>query len=217
MKWEITGANRESGRDEKLLIEADDEASARRRANRKGVLVGSARAIDPDDSVYGKRAPAGAGARKPALTDAEVERALKRSTELAARPEPVRVSTVQVPPAYVPPMPPPTPNAAPYPHPAAYAAPAPQVVYMMPPQAPPVYIQNTQIMHAQALVRRWSPGVAALLSFLIPGLGQMYKGQVINGLVWFIVVAVGYAFLIIPGLVLHVCCVLGAAMGDPYR
>ncbi|REJ90923.1 MAG: hypothetical protein DWQ35_15500 [Planctomycetota bacterium] len=65
--------------------------------------------------------------------------------------------------------------------------------------------------------RRWSPLVAMLLSFLIPGVGQMYKGQVVNGIVWLLVVVVGYFFLIIPGLVLHLFCIVGAGMGDPYR
>lgn len=65
--------------------------------------------------------------------------------------------------------------------------------------------------------KRWSPVVAFLLSFFIPGLGQLYKGQIMNGLVWFVVVAIGYVAFIVPGLVLHLCCVLGAAMGDPYR
>ena len=63
----------------------------------------------------------------------------------------------------------------------------------------------------------WSPLVAALLSLIIPGLGQMYKGQILNGIVWFFLVPVGYVALIVPGLVLHIFCVLGAAMGDPYR
>lgn len=64
---------------------------------------------------------------------------------------------------------------------------------------------------------RWNPAVAALLSFLLPGLGQMYKGQVLNGVVWLFVVVVGYLFLVAPGLVLHLCCILGAAMGDPRK
>ena len=66
-------------------------------------------------------------------------------------------------------------------------------------------------------VKRWSPLVAALLSLIIPGLGQMYKGQVFNGLAWLVIVIIGYVALIIPGVVLHVCCVLGAVLGDPYR
>lgn len=66
-------------------------------------------------------------------------------------------------------------------------------------------------------VPKWSPGVAAVLSFLIPGLGQMYKGQIFNGLGWFVVTAIGYIVLIIPGIVLHLICIIGAASGDPYK
>ena len=53
--------------------------------------------------------------------------------------------------------------------------------------------------------------VPALLSFFIPGLGQLVKGQVFGGIIWFIVVAIGYAALVIPGLILHLCCIIGAA------
>jgi len=52
---------------------------------------------------------------------------------------------------------------------------------------------------------------------IIPGGGQIYKGQVLSGLVWLVVVVVGYALLVIPGLFLHLCCILGAAMGDPTK
>jgi TM2 domain-containing membrane protein YozV len=61
----------------------------------------------------------------------------------------------------------------------------------------------------------WNPGVAAVLSFFIPGLGQIYKGQILNGLVWFFCVAVGYVCLIIPGALLHICCIYGAYSGHP--
>ena len=66
-------------------------------------------------------------------------------------------------------------------------------------------------------VRRWNPGIAAVLSFLIPGLGQLYKAQVLGGLAWFVFTGIGYFCFIIPGLVLHVLCIFGAAMGDPYK
>lgn len=56
-----------------------------------------------------------------------------------------------------------------------------------------------------------SGGVAAVLSFLIPGLGQIYKGQVFNGLVWFVLVIVGYVCFVVPGLLLHLFCIIGAA------
>lgn len=64
--------------------------------------------------------------------------------------------------------------------------------------------------------RLWSPGVAAVLSFFIPGLGQLYKGKIGKGLVWFIATAIGYALLVVPGLILHLCCIVNAASGDPY-
>jgi TM2 domain-containing membrane protein YozV len=72
----------------------------------------------------------------------------------------------------------------------------------------------TVINHAP--VRRWSPGVAAVLSFCMPGLGQLYKGQIINGIVWFCAVGLGYAALILPGLLLHFFCIVGAASGNPW-
>jgi hypothetical protein len=65
--------------------------------------------------------------------------------------------------------------------------------------------------------RLWSPGVAAVLSFFFPGVGQMYKGQILNGFVWMAFIVIGYVCLIIPGLILHLCCILGAASGDPYK
>lgn len=68
----------------------------------------------------------------------------------------------------------------------------------------------------QAPIRKWSPGLAAVLSFFIPGLGQLYKGQILNGLVWFFFVGMGYVALIVPGLVLHFFCVLGALSGNPW-
>jgi hypothetical protein len=64
---------------------------------------------------------------------------------------------------------------------------------------------------------KWNRGIAALLSLIIPGAGQMYKGQVLNGLVWLIVVVVGYAALVVPGVLLHLCCIAGASMGDPTK
>ena len=65
-------------------------------------------------------------------------------------------------------------------------------------------------------VQRWSPGLAAVLSFFVPGLGQLYKGQIINGIVWFFLVGMGYLALILPGMVLHFFCVLGALSGNPW-
>jgi hypothetical protein len=63
------------------------------------------------------------------------------------------------------------------------------------------------------LTRKWSPGIAALLSLVLPGAGQMYKGKVLVGLLWFMFVVGGYAILAIPGLVLHLVCIFNAATG----
>lgn len=65
-------------------------------------------------------------------------------------------------------------------------------------------------------MRLWSPGLAAVLSFFVPGLGQLYKGQIIGGILWFLFVCIGYAALIVPGLILHFFCVLGAVSGNPW-
>lgn len=65
--------------------------------------------------------------------------------------------------------------------------------------------------------RRWNPAIAGALSLLLPGLGQMYKGQPFNGILWLVLVFVGYMAMVVPGLVLHLCCVVGAMTGDPYK
>ncbi len=45
----------------------------------------------------------------------------------------------------------------------------------------------------------------------------MYKGQVFKGLAWLLVVAIGYFAFILPGVVLHVCCIIGASLGNPEK
>jgi hypothetical protein len=77
--------------------------------------------------------------------------------------------------------------------------------------------QGPTIVIPESKVRKWSPGVAALLSFLIPGAGQIYKGNVMSGILWLIFVVIGYAMLFIPGLILHLICIFAAASGDPYK
>ncbi len=84
--------------------------------------------------------------------------------------------------------------------------------------APQPVVNVTQVTNVGGVVhKQWSPLVAAILSFVIPGLGQLYKGQIINGAVWFVVVIIGYVAFIVPGLVLHLCCIIGAATGNPHR
>lgn len=52
--------------------------------------------------------------------------------------------------------------------------------------------------------RSW---VAAFLSFIIPGVGQMYNGRILVGFIWLILIPIGYVLLILPGLFLHFICV----------
>lgn len=63
----------------------------------------------------------------------------------------------------------------------------------------------------------WNPGVAAVLSLFIPGAGQMYKGKIGEGIGWLMITAIGYVFLICPGIVIHLACILSAAKGDPTK
>lgn len=71
----------------------------------------------------------------------------------------------------------------------------------MPPPPRPPQCQKPQ---------RQKGGAAPVLSFLIPGLGQMYKGHVLSGLLWFFAVFLGYVCFILPGFILHICCIVNA-------
>ncbi len=51
---------------------------------------------------------------------------------------------------------------------------------------------------------------AAFLSFLIPGWGQMRRGKTGQGLIWMVVVIAGYFLFLVPGLILHVICIVHA-------
>jgi TM2 domain-containing membrane protein YozV len=64
---------------------------------------------------------------------------------------------------------------------------------------------------------KWNRAFALLLSLIIPGLGQLYKGQIISAILWFVITMIGYIPFVIPGLVLHVLCALGAASGRTDR
>lgn len=56
----------------------------------------------------------------------------------------------------------------------------------------------------------YSPGLAGVLSFFIPGLGQLYRGKIFGGLLWFVFTAIGYFFLFVPGLIIHLFCIIDA-------
>jgi hypothetical protein len=70
------------------------------------------------------------------------------------------------------------------------------------------------VRHAEApLLQRHepSPAVAAVLSLVVPGAGQLYAGRPLGALFWFFIVSCGYLLLIFPGLVLHIMCIASAA------
>jgi hypothetical protein len=60
-------------------------------------------------------------------------------------------------------------------------------------------------------VRRMpSPGIAAVLAVLLPGLGHLYAGRLAAGAGWFLAVSFGYWAILVPGLLLHVISVWAA-------
>jgi TM2 domain-containing membrane protein YozV len=59
--------------------------------------------------------------------------------------------------------------------------------------------------------RYYSPAAAAALSLFLPGVGQIYTGRVPQGVGWMLATGMGYLFFLIPGLILHICCVVNAA------
>lgn len=65
--------------------------------------------------------------------------------------------------------------------------------------------------------REWSPRLAAGLNLVIPGAGQIYKGQIVLGLLWFVLVVAGYMMLVVPGVILQGICVVNAAIGQTGR
>jgi hypothetical protein len=58
--------------------------------------------------------------------------------------------------------------------------------------------------------RAASPMLAAMLSAVVPGAGHAYTGHALSAVLWFLVVGMGYA-LVLPGLLLHVWCMVSAA------
>lgn len=55
-----------------------------------------------------------------------------------------------------------------------------------------------------------SPGVAAVLAVLLPGLGHVYVGRLFAAAVWFAVISFGYWAILVPGLLLHAISIWSA-------
>jgi hypothetical protein len=52
---------------------------------------------------------------------------------------------------------------------------------------------------------------AAIMTMMLPGLGQLLKGQIMPGIFWALAVGFGYFAFFWPGLIIHGLCILDAA------
>lgn len=77
----------------------------------------------------------------------------------------------------------------------------------------PVQLQAMTLFPSDEIELRPHPSAAAaaVLSMIVPGAGQLYAGRPLSGLVWFMVVTMGYLLLIVPGVLLHILCIASAA------
>ncbi len=55
-----------------------------------------------------------------------------------------------------------------------------------------------------------SPGLAAVFSVVLPGLGQVYAGELLPGLLWFGAVSFSYWVILVPGFLVHGLCIWSA-------
>lgn len=68
----------------------------------------------------------------------------------------------------------------------------------------------------EIVVRRApSPGIAAVLSVLLPGLGHVYSGRLGSGALWFLGTAFAYWAVVLPGFLIHALCIWSAWRGCP--
>jgi TM2 domain-containing membrane protein YozV len=72
------------------------------------------------------------------------------------------------------------------------------------------YDSNCEMEREYGVQRAPSPGIAAVLSVLVPGLGQVYAGRLVAGAIWFVVTCVAYSAVLLPGFLFHAVCVWSA-------
>ncbi|MGE3609345.1 MAG: hypothetical protein AB7I27_07145 [Bacteriovoracaceae bacterium] len=53
--------------------------------------------------------------------------------------------------------------------------------------------------------------IAAIMTMMLPGLGQLMKGQIMPGIFWALIVGFGYFSFFWPGLIFHIFCIMDAA------
>jgi len=70
--------------------------------------------------------------------------------------------------------------------------------------------RRNQLLSGTTGAQIQNPVIPALMSFVLPGLGQMILGQLAAGCAWFAAVLVGYLLFIVPGLILHAVCIYNA-------
>lgn len=71
------------------------------------------------------------------------------------------------------------------------------------------------IRNELAPTKSWNPGMAAVLSFFIPGLGQLYKGEILTGFAYFFCTIIGLAAFIVPGVLIWIWGIHNAYTLDP--
>jgi len=68
----------------------------------------------------------------------------------------------------------------------------------------------TELEDDLLLPRAPSPGISAVLSVVVPGLGQVYCGRLLAGGLWFLGTAFCYSAVLLPGFLVHALCVWSA-------
>jgi TM2 domain-containing membrane protein YozV len=78
-----------------------------------------------------------------------------------------------------------------------------------------LHMENAYEPYNQPIVVRRgpNPGIAAVLSVLIPGLGQVYNGDLLAGLFWFLAAGFGYWAILVPGFLIHALSIWCAYQG----
>jgi TM2 domain-containing membrane protein YozV len=69
---------------------------------------------------------------------------------------------------------------------------------------------NLEVEEERVEWRAPSPGLAAVFSVVIPGLGQVYSGRLLAGGLWFLTTSFSYWAILIPGILVHGVCVWSA-------
>ena len=74
-------------------------------------------------------------------------------------------------------------------------------------------MSSYEIEREFGVVRPPSPGIAAVLSVVVPGLGQVYSGRLLSGGLWFLGTCFAYSAVLLPGFLVHAFCIWSAYKG----